>query len=172
MKKVNYFILFLFVLSLEFTSCNKNETSPIYIPLSVIETFNPAIKEFIITESQDIIQYKEDTIIVNSISELPDDIVFGNEEFIRQDLDFSKYTLIIFYDLEFGKILSIKYRWGYDTVLDLYQVSISYEIEKGSDIADGKIELASYVRGAMLVDKIPSQSIVSQSVGIHWVDSE
>ena len=157
-------------LSLCVCSCNKNDTSPIYIPLPVIETFNPVMKEFYYSESQGLPIINENVYVVNSISELPEDEIFGNEEFMNQDIDFSQYSLIIFYNLKVGKILSTKYRWGYNTDFEKYQVSISYEIEKGSDFVDGEVELVTYVRGAMLVDKISSSSEVIQMIGGHWVD--
>ena len=170
MKRVKYLISILIGLSFCLSSCNKNDSTPHFIHLPVIETFEPVMKEFVIPESQDIIPYKEETFVVNSISELPDDVVFGNDEFLNQDIDFSKYSLIIFYDIQFGKIASVKYKWGYDSDLELYSVAISYEIEKGSDIIDGEVELVNYVRGAMLVDHIPQQTFVSQWVGVHFID--
>lgn len=170
MKKIIYLIFTLIGLSLCVCSCNKNDTSPIYIPLPVIETFNPVIKEFYYSESQGLPIINENVYVVNSISELPEDEIFGNEEFMNQDIDFSQYSLIIFYNLQLGKILSTKFRWGYNTDLEKYQVSISYEIEKGSDFVDGEVELVTYVRGAMLVDKISSSSEVIQMIGGHWVD--
>ena len=157
---------------LGFSSCNKNDSTPIYISLHVIETFNPVMKEFYYSESQGLPMLHEKTYVINSMSELPEDEIFGNDEFLNQDIDFSKYSLIIFYDIEFGKIESTKYRWGYATDLDKYQVSISYEIEKGSDFVDGEVELVTYVRGAMLVDQIPSSSDVIQMVGVHGVDTK
>ena len=169
MEKIKYLIFTLIGLSLGFSSCNKNDSTPIYLPLPVIESFTPMMKEFIISDSQDLVPYSEHTYIVNAISELPESDIFGDKEFVDQDIDFSRYSLIIFYDLEFGKIESIRYRWGYATDIDKYQVSISYEIEKGSDIIDGEMVLATYVRGAMLVDKIPSNSEVIQMVGVQGV---
>ncbi|MCH5240012.1 MAG: hypothetical protein J1F38_07295 [Muribaculaceae bacterium] len=172
MKKIKYLVLCLFGLSLGLTSCNKNNATPIYIPLPVIETFNPVMKEFYYSESQGLPIINENVYVVNSISELPDDDIFGNEEFMNQEIDFSQYSLIIFYNLQLGKILSTKFRWGYNNDLEKYQVSISYEVEKGSDIIDGEVELVNYVRGAMLVDHIPPQPFVSQRKGVHWVDPE
>ena len=154
------------------SSCNKNDSTPNYIPLPVIEKFNPVMKEIIISDNHILSSYRESTHIVNSLSELPDDEIFGNREFLDQDIDFTKYSLIIFYDLVFGKILSTRYSWGYSTDLEQYQVSISYEVEKGSDYIDGEVELATFVRGAMLVDHIPPQTFVGQMVGIHWIDPE
>ena len=156
------------VLSLGFTSCNKNDVTPVYIPLPVIETFNPVMKEFYISENQDFTSYIDDTFVVNSISDLPEDKIFGNDEFLDKDIDFSKYSLIIFYNLQFGKILTIRNGWRYDTNLEQYVVFISYEIEKDSFLL-GEKELATYVRGAMLVDHIPAQSFVGQMGGVHWI---
>ena len=171
MKKIKYLIFILIGLSLGFSSCNKNDPTPIYIPLPVIRTYNPVMKEFFISDLQNEEHFKEETLIVNSISELPDDKIFDNDEFINQDIDFSRFSLIIFYDIEFGKIESINYRWGYTTDIDQYQVGISYEIEKGSDFIDGEFELATYVRGAMLVDHIPAQSAVGQMIAVHWKET-
>lgn len=169
MKKIKPLILCFIVLSIGFSSCNKNDYTPTYIPLAIVETFNTEMKEFVISEIQDIAHYREEIFVVNSISELPEDEIFGKDEFLDQDIDFSKYSLIIFYDIEFGKIESMKYRWVYATDVNKYQVSISYEIEKGSDFVDGKVEWVTYVRGAMLVDQIPSSSEVIQWVGVHGV---
>lgn len=172
MINIKYLILCLMGLSLTLSSCNKNNASPVYIPLPVIKTFNPMIKEIIISDSHILAPYKESIHIVNSISELHEDEIFGNSEFLDQDIDFSKYSLVIFYDLQFGKILSTKYGWRYDTDLEQYQVAISYEVEKDSAFVDGELELATFVRGAMLVDHIPAQSFVGQMVGVYWIDPE
>ena len=172
MVKIKYLILCLFGLSLGLSSCNKNDENVTYIPLPTIEIYAPVMKEFYYSESQGLPVIKEKTYVVNSMSELPEDEIFGNEEFLNQDIDFSKYSLIIFYDIEFGKILSTKYRWGYSTDLEFYQVGISYEIEKGSQFVDGNVERVTYIRGAMLVDHIPQQSFISQNIGIYFIDTK
>ena len=171
MKKIKYLILCLIVILTGVSSCNKNDVNPVYIPLPIIETFKPVMKEIHFSEIQDLAPYKQQVFIVNSITELPDDEIFGNEEFLDKDIDFSQYSLIIFYDLQFGKIISSKNRWGYSTDLEQYQVSTGYEIEKGSDFIDGEFELATYVRGAMLVDHIPAQSAVGQMIAVHWKET-
>ena len=170
MKYVKCLLLCLMALSLGMASCNKNENTPVYIPLPVIKTFNPAFKEIYISENQSLAPYREYVCVVNSLSQLPEDEIFGNDEFLDQDIDFSKYSLIIFYDLEFGKIVSTKYRWVYATDFEQYEVAVSYEIEKDSHLVDGEIELGTYIRGAMLVYHIPNQPFVGQNIGIHWVD--
>ena len=166
MKKIKYLILCLISFSLGFYSCNKNEAVPTYIPLSIIETFDPLMKEIVISEIQDLAPYQPHVFVVNSIADLPDDEVFGNDELINKNIDFSQYSLIIFYNLQFGKVLSTGYRWGYNTDFNQYQVTIGYEIEKGSD-NDEKFELATYMRGAILVDHIPSSSEVLQMIGVN-----
>ena len=171
MKKIKYLILCLIVILTGVSSCNKNDVNPVYIPLPIIETFKPVTKEIHFSEIQDLAPYKQQVFIVNSITELPDDEIFGNEEFLDKDIDFSQYSLIIFYDLQFGKIISSKYRWGYATDLEQYQVSIGYEIEKGSE-NDGKMELATYSRGAIMVDHIPSSSDVQQIISLTWLSPE
>lgn len=168
MTKIKFFSLCLLGLLLGLTSCNKNDVAPIYIPLPVIETYHPELKEFDISEIQNSIPYIDETFIVNSIAEIPDDIIFGNDEFLDQDIDFSQYSLIIFYNLQFGKILSTDYKWVYNSDLEQYQVAVSYEIEKDSAI-NGEIESATYVRGAMLVDHIPDTLFVGQWIGVHWI---
>ena len=142
----------------------------IYIPLPIVKTYIPVMKEFNYSESQGLPFINENAYVVNSISELPDDEIFGNEEFMNQDIDFSQHSLIIFYGLQPGKILSTQYRWRYNTYLELYQVAIEYEVEKGSDIIDEELELITFIRGALLVDHIPAQTFVSQSKGVHWIE--
>ena len=172
MEKIKHLIFYLLGLTLILTSCNKNEATPTFISLPVIETFNPVMKELDISEIQNLELFKEQVFVINTISELPKDDIFGTDEFLDQDIDFSQYSLIIFYDIEFGKIASMKYRWGYAIDMDQYQVSINYEIEKGSDFINGEIGLVTYVRGAMLVDYIPTQSFVNQMIGIHFIDPD
>ena len=164
------FNLFLLAVLFSFFSCNKNEMEPETVSLPVIETFNPVTKEILSSEISDLALYKEQVFVVNSMSELPDDEIFDNEEFLNQDIDFSKYSLIIFYNLQFGKILSTEYKWGYNNYFDQYVVRIIYEIEKGSTYVDGEIELTTYVRGAMLVDHIPPQPFVSQWIGTYFIE--
>ena len=170
MKRIKNLIIWMFGLSLGFSSCNKNDANPIYISLPIVETFEPMMKEIIIYETNDKPSFREHVYVVNSIDELPNDYIFGNDEFLDKDIDFSQYSLIIFYDHEFGKIVSTRCRWVYATDFNKYQVSISYEIEKGSDVVDGEFDLVTYVRGAMLVDQIPSSSDVIMSVGVFGVD--
>ena len=141
-----------------------------YIPLPTIEIYAPVMKEFYYSESQGLPTINEKVYVVNSMSELPEDEIFGNEEFLNQDIDFSQYSLIIFYNLQSGKIESTQFKWGFNTDLDLYQISIRYTVEKGSYILDGEVELVTYVRGAMLVEHIPPQSFVSQVKGVYVTD--
>ena len=172
MKKIKYLILCLFGLSLGLSSCNKNDRNVTYISLPIIETYAPVMKEFYYSESQGLPTINEKVYVVNSMSELPEDKIFGNEEFLNQDIDFSQYSLIIFYDLQPGKIKSTKYKWGYDSDLKHYYVYTGYEVEKGSDIMDGELEIITYVRGAMLVNHIPTQPFVGQYISVHWTESE
>lgn len=172
MTKLKYLIICMMGISLVFTSCNKNDKTPLYIPLPVIENYNPSMVEFYYSDSQGLPTINEKAYVVNSISELPEDEFFSNEEFLNQDIDFSKYSLIIFYDLQPGKIKSTKYKWGYSTEFEQYQVSVSYEIEKGSDFVDEGVERITYVRGAMLVNHIQPQPFIGLWISAHWSESE
>lgn len=170
MKGIKFLILCLLVLSIELVSCNKNEGTLNNIPLPVIEKFDPMMKVIPISGIHDLAPLRESLFVVNSISELPEDKIFGNEEFLDQDIDFSQYSLIIFYNHPFGKVLSCKYNWGYSYDFEEYIVSTEYKIEKYTFNDEGEIEFVTYVKGAMLVDKIPSTSKVTQMIGVQAAD--
>lgn len=165
-----YLILLLFGLSLTWFSCEKNDTTSIYVPLPVIETFKPVMKEISISDIHDFSLYQERIIVVNSKSELPVDDFFDNEEFLNRDIDFSLYSLIIFYDSQIGKILTTNYKWGYNTYNEQFQINIRYDIEKKPDNDNFENELSTYIRGAMLVRQIPATSKVVMLIGAFFVD--
>lgn len=170
MKKVKYLIFCLISLLMLSVSCNKKETEPIYIPLSIKQTFETEMKEFNISHIEDWSPINDTVKIINSLSELPADEIFGNEEFLS--VDFSQHSLIIVYDVQFGKVMSARYRWGYNNYFEQYDVNINYEVIKDSQCIDGEITFATFIRGAILVDRIPSDSEIIATIGVTWIDHE
>ena len=97
MKQIlNILILLSIVL---FTSCNKEDREPEYTPLTIHRQFNTQTMPVKLSELKDFTEYKDKIFIVNSIDELPEDKYFSTEDFVRANINFSEYSLVIVYQL-------------------------------------------------------------------------
>ena len=135
--------------------------------MPIIHTFEPNTLEFPLSEIKEYPFIREKIIVVNSISELPDDYIFRAEEFLIEDIDFSLYSLILSYDLQIGKVVSARYKWGYDISEDQYQMSIIYQITKDVD----ETEMATLIRNAIIVDHISNNADVQNFISVSWIEN-
>lgn len=140
-------------------SCHKDDYSdPQLTPLAIHRQFHTEMSAIRVSELDSFEGLDDELYIVNSIDELPDDRLFGTEEFLRADINFSEYSLIIVYQFIFGDVLSYKYDWYYNNWSLRYQFYITCDRAKDSEYVDGEIERATYIRSAILVSRIPSDS--------------
>ncbi len=147
-------------------SCQKENFEPLQTPLPIYRQFNTEISTIILSEQENFDGFYDNLHIVNSIDELPDDRVFGTEEFRRADINFSKYSLIIAYNLILGDVLTCKYDWSRNNYFLDYAFDVTCERVKDSEFVDGEIQRVSYIRSAILVSHIPSDSRCVMGVDI------
>ncbi len=156
---MKYLINFLIFVSLfAVASCNKEEEQELFKRLPIYKQFQTETKAVKLSELKDFTDYSDQVFIVNSPEGLPEDIHFDTYVFQNANIDFSKYSLIIAYKLIMGEIGAYQYYWGYNYPLAAYEFMLDYERIKDSQYQDGEIENFTYLRFAMLVDKIPSNS--------------
>lgn len=165
MKQI-FNILFLLSFAL-LTSCNNEDREPEYTPLTIHRQFNTQAMPVKLSELKDFTEYKDKVYIVNSTDELPDDKYFGTNDFVRADINFSEYSLVIVYQLIIGDIVTYQYGWGYNNWDEHYQFNTTYDRIKDSEYVDGKIENFTFLRSAILVRQIPSDAKCYYSLGIY-----
>lgn len=139
------------------SSCHKDDPDPLISQLPIHRNFG---SEMICLRVSELESFPEldDLYIVNSIEDLPDDPWFSTEEFRRAGIDFSKYSLIIVYNFIFGDILTYKYDWYFEDWCLRYRFDITCDYVRDSEWVDGELERATYIRSAILVNRIPSDS--------------
>lgn len=138
-------------------SCHKDDSDPLLIPLPIHRHFSTEMISLRVSEL-DSFPELNNLYIVNSIEDLPDDRWFSTEEFLRAGIDFSQYSLIIVYQFIFGDLLTYKYDWCFEDWCLRYQFNIICDRVRDSEYVDGEIERATYIRSAILVNRIPSDS--------------
>lgn len=149
------------------TSCNKEDIEPEYTPLTIHRQFNTQTMPVKLSELKDFTEYKDKIFIVNSIDELPEDWHFSTEDFLRANINFSEYSLIIAYQLIIGDIVTHQYEWCYNNWDERYQFNTIYDRIKDSEYVNGEIENFTYLRSAILVRRIPSDARCSILMYIH-----
>ncbi len=156
MKRTLY--LSLLLLMMLASSCAKEERGPEYTPLTIHRQFNTLTMPVRLSELKDFTEYKDKIFIVNSIDELPADKHFSTEDFSRANINFAEFSLIIAYQLILGDIVTYQYGWCFDNWEERYQLNTTYDRLKDSELSDGEIENFTYLRSAVLVRRIPSDS--------------
>lgn len=158
----------LFLLSIViFTSCNKEDREPEYTPLTIHRQFNIQTMPVQLSELKDFTEYKDKIFIINSIDELPEDKYFSTEDFVRANINFVEYSLIISYQLLIGDVVACQYGWCYNNWYEHYQFNTTFDRIKDSEYVDGEIENFTYLRNAILVRHIPSDARCTYSLGIY-----
>lgn len=167
------FKIYLMIVSLALmTSCDNGDKEPETVPLTVHREFKTESMQVKLSEVSDIADYRDKMYIVNSIDDLPHDMHFGTDELSKADINFSEYSLVLVYQLVLGDIVSYKYYWRYNNWFERYQLNVSLDKVKNSEYVDGKIENCTYFRSAILVKRIPSESIWSVMLDIQDVEKK
>lgn len=95
---------------------------------------------------------------VNSVDDLPDTSLF-DDDFNADDIDFTKYSLIITYRLTGYRPKSHTYGWGFKESSNSYNFYIHYLYNPDNNgLADNNVCLT---RNAIMVKHIPSSAAVS-----------
>ncbi len=161
LKVLTVFCIFLLA------SCNKQDRETEIIQLPIHRQFKTETMPVKLSEIDSFTEYKDNLFIVNSIAELPEDIHFGVDDFKRADINFSEYSLVIAYQFIIGDVVAYKYNWLYNNWFDRYQFNISLDKVKDSEYVDGEIERCTYMRSAILVRHIPSDSGWTISLSVN-----
>lgn len=140
------------------TSCNKDEGQPEYIPLKIVYQFEAKIVPLNLSELEDFSSTPHKFYIVNSENDIPENPLIGSADLKAAGINFSQESLLINYTLLLGEINSYQYKWLYDNWFEQYEFCIIYEKIPDSEYIDGEIERVSYIRNAIVVDKIPEDA--------------
>lgn len=151
-------------------SCNRNESKDMYTPLGYalqydVKSQNVRWVKITPEERREYNIYK--IYLVNSVEELPEDKIFGVEEFRLADIDFRKYSLILSYHVVPGYAIGHKYYWSYNNFDDCYEFSVHYSTVEDSEHKDTADEMFTYVRNAILVNHIPSSSSLQSTMSAY-----
>lgn len=152
---MKYLRLFIIIAALSFVvcSCNRNEDTPFDdINLPIAGDYVPTTVTFDINDSEwkdKIKEWTDKDIIVNSISELPDDPLGFSDAY--KNINFNKYTLIITYNIHAWTIDTYRNRYFRD-IEGFYNWSICIKTASVSDIES---EQLFFTRYSILVDKLP-----------------
>lgn len=153
---MNRTIVYTFCLvALLLTACHKDEPDAVleYPIMTELQTMSQKVL-WLDKEAVDHSKYlNTQHFIVNDPSQLPDDKIFGTDDFRHFDIDFSTRSLLISYMVIPGVYYGHKYTWMYDNTQKQYQLYTTYyTYPEGEE--DTKSEVFSYIRTAVLVKKI------------------
>lgn len=141
-------------------SCDKSSDAPELIKrLPVDRVFKTVILPVKLSETTGLDTYKEKVYIVNSADEFPDSEIIPCDDLEAVDVDFTRQSMIISYQLQLGKIVSAEYRWLYND----WDVDTTFKKIKDSEYENGAVETLSYLCSALLVARIHSDSRISWS---------
>lgn len=169
---MKYIHLVIMVLAFVLCSCNNNDEPKNEINLPIIDSYLPMTVAVDIddSESREIFRkWTDKDIVVNSLSELPDD-PFGSSEAFK-NINFDDYTLLITYNVHFWTIDTYRCRYFID-MEGAYNWAICI---KSSDINVDvdNIKQLYFTRHAIVVQKLPPDKDVSiwysvGSIGWDW----
>lgn len=167
-SSIGFVGLLLFLGMILSTSCHKEENKDLTISLPIVSTFPTEI----ITDDVEVLKgqgmhLNNKVYVVNSLEDLPEDKFFSVENFRNANIDFTNYSLIIGYDFELGTITSYKYSWSYDDFENRYHLGTFLRIVDNNKEGVEPI-IVSYMRSAILVRHIPSDSKVIMNIGVSW----
>lgn len=134
---IKVFIIFSIAL---LTSCNREDREPLITPLSIHRQFKTETMHVKLSDIDSFTGYEDELFIVNSITNLPEDIYFSVEDFKRADINFSEYSLVVVYQLIPGDIVNYKYGWEYNNWYERYQFCISLDKIKDSEYINGETD--------------------------------
>jgi hypothetical protein len=139
---------------------------PEYTPLTVYQQLNTEQMTVDLSELSDFKDFPEKTYIVNSVDELPVDTHFKTDEILKANIDFTKFSLIISYQLILGDMVSYQYGWRYNNWSESYELNTTFVRVKGSEYVGGELSKCTYVRSAIIVKQVPSNSNYKVSTSI------
>ncbi len=129
----------------------------------VVETVIVPVK---LSEIDDMASYKDEVFIVNSPDDIPDNKIIDSDDLKAVNIDFTRQSMIILYQMQIGKIVSSEYRWLYNDWEEYYLFDSVFKKIKDSEYENGEIENFSYIRSALIVKQISPTSRISWSVDI------
>lgn len=156
MKKV---LACIFCVMLCLTSCHRDEPDAVleYPIITEYETLSQTVL-WLDKEAVDHSKYlNTQHFIVNDLSQLPDDKIFGTDDFRNYDIDFSTRSVLISYMVIPGVYYGHRYTWMYDNTQKQYQLYTTYYTYREGE-EDTKSEVYSYIRTAVLVKKISNDA--------------
>lgn len=156
MKYLTILVLFVGILM---CSCNKNDEPPVETVLSVSESYLPCTVSFYTNDTEWMEKIKgwwNKEIIVNDLSELPDDPLGFSDAY--KSVDFDEYTLLITYNIHNWQIETYRNRYYLDNIDKIYNWTICVGT---STIPDDNAEPLYFTRYAILVKKLPPDAKIN-----------
>lgn len=161
MKFKNVKYLFLFLPGI-FLSCNNNEEPvyPEYFPIEYeFETEYRAFNRAELT-SEELAAMPDKSFVIYSEDDFPDEDLMGLQQIKDSDIDFNKYTLLLNYERIPGFIVAHLYSWSKDIKEDSYNFSMTFFSKHENDNENPVKDIYTYCRTAVLVERIPFDSMV------------
>ena len=153
---MKYLSIFLMAICLCLAACNNNGEPPLETQIPIYKTFIPQTEELSKKDEEKIEKCKQlhqHIFVVNSASEIPNDIFGFSEAYLN--IDFTKHTLLIFYIGTKDKIEDYKYSYIRNNQDNSFYWRINLGVWENSEVTS-----LYFSRFAILVNKIPSTSKV------------
>lgn len=148
--------LFIFFIGVFLCSCNKTDEPPMKQPLPIQEQFViescsiDTSNEYLMTQCS---AFSRKCYVVNAIDDYPSDNLGFSEAYYN--IDFSSYTVLLYYRLHTWELETYKYRYYYDQSNNSYNWLIQIGL---GDNVDGILNYRIFSRFAIKVKKIPINS--------------
>lgn len=105
-------------------------------------------------------EYPRRGYVVNSLSELCEDNVFGLDGIKALNIDFSRYTLLVNYILLPGEVLSHEVLWYRNNIEGTYDFRSCFGLTPFPEEEHLDDFMFTYYRSAIVVDKLPEDAKV------------
>lgn len=138
--------------------------------LRIEQSYQPCTSEFNIHDTEWVEKIKgwsDKKFIVNDLSELPNDPLGFSD--LYTGIDFSKYTLLLTYDIHNWNIDVYRNRYYYDTIRETYNWTIFTGTYTNPD---ENSEIWYFTRYAILVDKLPADTGVRMKLVLSAINRE
>lgn len=185
MKKSHLLTILISIICL--SACNNHSEDDMDVRLPIAYELEPrsTIIQWGDMTSDERKKYHREGYVVNSLSDLPDNLIFSNKDLIAADIDFSQYTLLLYYQLFPGYVISHYYGWCYNNPEKVYRLYSNFETVDGikpadpdsstqpsdnPELTDSSYTLPddfTYYRSAIVVPKIPASAKVEFWLGVY-----
>ena len=155
MEKIKYLILLLVGFSLLFSACN-HENTMIYHTLPIEKEYEPVIFIYDRSEisNEELKEMPNLKLVINSEDEFPENDLMGLEELKESNIDFRKYTLLLFYYKLPGIVIDYTPNYAKDFEKNILIFSLTFHLDENFLNESETKNPSTYFGYAILVSKI------------------